>query len=139
MKTDYIYNIQVYDLPAGVFLDSLIATKVMGWHLIPEEDSTPEEKNSGILQWAEMWFDTNNKLMYNRFHPSRNIFDAWEVVKKIGQTYRINVSVEDGLFSCKISKRVRDDGIYEMLTEQIHESAPLAICRAALLWTTIKK
>lgn len=121
---------EILNIPEGVLLDSLIATKVMGWHLIPEE--TDED----AVHWAEMWLDVNNRFMYNSFHPSRNIYDVWEVVKKVGQTYRVSISIEEDLFSCKISKRVRDDGIYEMLAEQIYESAPLAICRAVLLVIT---
>ena len=139
-----------YDnMPAGREMDALVAQKVMGeskWEpfvrsVIPNEpcgtsfNGCPYEKDNHYKYWHE----TGLEELHNRKSPkyySTSISSAWEVVEKLSKIKAIWVGNErDGNgWTCLIGEpnphvllpeaKVDADGY--------GESAPLAICRAAL-------
>lgn len=116
---------EILNMPAGEKIDILVAEKVMGWHLIPQE-----EDEDGI-PWAQMWLDVGNRLMHNTFQPSTNLSTAWEIVKELqgrgfwfycGSLSSYSYATFDNVKKVKTyTARARID------------ETPLAICRTALL------
>jgi hypothetical protein len=100
-------------MPAGAEMDSLVAERVMGWRY---EHHSYWGKGSTVI-----------------FDPSRSISDAWRVVEHAqtlsvgGQRIRtVVIEMEKGIAT------VRLDTYSETAGWAVAESAPLAICRAAL-------
>lgn len=123
---------EILNIPEGRELDVLIATTIMKlelWWGDPTGFNIPENFN----YWRKDYVDEDGEYYALCPYYSTKISAAWEVVENLSQTYLIEVGVEKGLSSCKILQEVKDDWKYEMLVEQIYESAPLAICRAVLL------
>lgn len=103
------------DLPAGPEMDRLIAEKVMGWTL--NEDGN--------------WIDGEGEYRYpspesfaglSAFGPSTNIAHAWQVVERMREIIRPSIEYVDGL-----GWRADFETSYGW-----GETAPLAICRAAI-------
>lgn len=103
-------------MSAGRELDAEIATRIMGWR--PFKD----EWNDGF-HCPDQWRD------WQEFQPSTNIADSWAVVEKIAKDRKITVSSDETAFlwHCRITGEIFVRA----------ETAPLSICRAALL-TTLK-
>jgi hypothetical protein len=124
----------VDSMEAGRELDTLVAERVMGWtrwDITGGEDCPCE---SGVTYFAD-WGDMGGVAVYTPphltgdvefyFEPSRDIKDAWRVVETMK-----GVSVAkraDGRWMCWHWNRVHRSGA--------GETAPLAICRAALSCT----
>lgn len=138
------------NIPEGRELDALIAEHVMGWvysdtwkQLVPFGHADPPLWSDWEWDVEEMTYTKHpinmmSGVSYHGDKPyipeySTNICEAWKVVEKLSQTYRVVVGVEKELSSCKIFREVESDWKHEMLVEQIYNSAPLAVCRAALL------
>jgi len=120
------------DLAAGRALDTLVATKVMGWHLVPS-------KSFGPRGWAT-WDDSNGNAQAagvgGGFKPSTDISAAWQVFEmvlvRVG-TASIVADMEDWGRGAITSST----GPERVVTVTIGEwtvRAPVceAICRAAL-------
>ena len=119
---------EILNISEGRELDTLIAEQVMGWHLIPSETD-----ESGDY-WRQMWLDENNKFMHNSFEPSINMSHAWEIVEKM-ENDDVSFSMADVVpnsdpivYEFKFMKGLSDYYSCEF-------TAPLTICRAALLLT----
>jgi hypothetical protein len=128
-------------LPAGAELDALVAEQVMGWPLW-----RPESRGGAVL---ESWgFDAHGrvqKVVERRettagregwwtcpelWSPSTDIAAAWEVVTDVSRTLKVEV-YRDGhtttFWMCSIEHDDNSEAGYA-----VAETAPLAICRAAL-------
>ncbi len=134
---------EILDMPAGRDMDALIALKFFGWHwenvqnglLLPSSDHPAMVNN-----WAAEW----DKKGYPNWLPeySKSISLAWEVVNKIcipapedcwtGPIMQINH--EHNTCEVIFSQLDSIDCAMESV-EATAETAPLAICRAALLAT----
>src|SRR5690349_19463129 len=105
-------------------LDALVAEKVMGWTRIPV-GSHPNLR-------SEAW--TNNDGATVIFDPpfySRRIEDAWQVVEKLD----LQISVT----KCRQGYSVTMDQYFcHPIDETVADTAPLAICLAALRARGIK-
>lgn len=129
MKRDEILN-----MPAGRDLDALIAEKVMGWTretywvatLTIATGQREDEERSGLMG-PDGIRDVDNYPCY-----SDDIAAAWEVVEKLRYEYSITVE----------TTRTRRQEIlagffvpnsYKPTARAVADTAPLAICRAALL------
>ncbi len=132
---------EIKSMLAGEEMDSLIAEKVMGWHLIPAEDIIEDGETK---HWAQMWLDKNNRIMHNSFSPSSDMNDAWEVAEKLrqSQVYPIEIRGDEwydgGAWLVSIYDPTGDKILYFAKDEtsgpnRDYPSASLAICRAALL------
>jgi hypothetical protein len=107
---------EILSMEAGRELDALVAVEVMGWH------------NDHEVPYYD-WVQESNEVIHisKRWSPSSDIGAAWEVVEKmiangwwntdIGFGSGIVVSFDDG----STTHQAKAD------------TAPLAICRAALL------
>lgn len=109
---------KILAMEAGTELDALVAERVMGWHLYSGEARAP----NGIP-----WID-NDGVGVGRSHPagwspSTDIAAAWEVVEQMGHEMKLEY-----IGSAKVTFRVTS-------SRQVSATgtAPLAICRAALL------
>ena len=111
MTTATLTRESILAMEAGAEMDALVAERVMG-------------------------FDTHKYPCGASFWPSKEIADAWRVVEK--------VSGKDRLFNVKYASGVgalaqvvwRDESLdCGCMIEEEAPTAPLAICRAALLAT----
>lgn len=134
MKTDYIY-----DIPEGKELDELVAEKVMGWHkgnyIFPDGKTIGENDNDWLDEDGkfmcgidkEDYYEDDEDFHLLHWHPSGSILWAWEIVEKSKSFELTNYQTyEPNEWHCSISL-----GSY--CYDAKAETAPLAICRAALL------
>lgn len=125
---------EILKLEAGDELDALIAEKVMGWHSVEDK-------------WGyKAWYDAEDRFQCGihkgdshedsedfhilHWHPSSSILWAWEVVEKANAFFLEQPqNYDDKTWSASIS-------ISSYLWDAEADTAPLAICRAALLAVT---
>ncbi len=115
--------------PAGPELDGLIAEKVMGW--LPHQD---------LIHWYRTttgWRITrphgpasSDHEGVTPFMPSTNIADAWEVIEKLSSLQPCVLRLPNGSWQCHFEWK-KDGKQWGYVTDA--RTAPLAICRAALL------
>lgn len=113
---------------AGAEMDARIATEVMGWHweLIRIDN---RQQNPQVYGWRTTVNKGNNYRL--DWHPSTNIAHAWEVVelmKARGMVPSVDTEADGQWFVCWTAadaEGVSGCGPYA-------DTAPLAICRAAL-------
>lgn len=114
-------NAEIDAMPAGMELNELIATKVMGWKGAIEETYWPNK------EWV--WRDARGYKIYGSVLFSTEISAAWLVVEKIrdAKIYlsRGNPSEGAETFHCTFDGCSNNGSAHA-------ETAPLAICRAAL-------
>ncbi len=129
------------DLPAGAELDRLVAERVMGWrwHQPPKYDyHGPLPEQGAVLVppgFDEKGFEWPPKgvipvgFFCSAFNPSTNIAHAWEVVEKMNAAGLWQLLSQDWAFNwcCGFAKagEFGPSGGW-------CDTAPLAICRAAL-------
>lgn len=114
---DLMTRDDILNMPAGRELDLLIALKVMGW-----------EHNSLGDAWireGEPWVGCDE------FQPSVDIAAAWEVVERLKELgVYLTICTLENDYQCELDRLKT----YELACDSvISETAPLAICRAALL------
>lgn len=121
------------ELPPGRELDTLVAERVMGWTVNRADGRHwhtvgPTGRERGILIGCDCCADKYDRA----FTPSQDIRDAWEVVEKLTTTtkqwFRFEQSSVTYCATFETSGTGECDG--EWTSEA--ETAPLAICRAAL-------
>lgn len=114
----------VEEIIAGQDLDHLVATKVMGWAYGDEE---------------RVWFDVSGNFVYcapnsfiglTPFSPSTRIDHAWMVVDKMNKDVRFRLT---NLFYSQEEGRGYFANFGDWPMNTCGETAPLAICRAALM------
>jgi hypothetical protein len=132
---------KIFNLPAGEELDKMVAIKVMGWKWVTRPPSVPQwspiDGMPAIRRYLIPPDETKRKYIPSMMSPFRipkyssDISAAWKVVEKMGAykleiVYRSNETKHKATFW------------HEMMGYPVEaETAPLAICRAALL--TVKK
>lgn len=116
---------EIMQMEAGSEMDVLIAKKVMHWYSDPDVPYYDSVEADGVIHISRKW------------SPSTDIASAWEVVEKLkSDGHELYISTTYGQFDCTI---VDDNGEPDenhsltMLGAAHEETAPLAICRAALL------
>jgi hypothetical protein len=130
---------QISNMPAGREMDALIAERVMGmqWY------SWTDEAMGGIIRglrfpdrfsYAVLEFYERTTIEYPALEPySTDVKAAWGVVEKMTPLYRFGLAqVESGRFWFAQFENIEHFGEWEAF-ESEDETAPLAICRAALL------
>jgi hypothetical protein len=114
-------------MKAGPELDKLIAEKVMKWKF---SQSSFEQYEPSY--WAD---DSGKKVWTRHFSPSTDAAAAWKAVEKLTE---LKVWGSFRIKYCSIFKRWnvgwewRDHGSSGVEFESVSESAPHAICLAAL-------
>lgn len=110
---------EILNMPAGREINRLVAKEVMKWSHDPEVPYYDVVKEDGTIEHVTI-----------RWAPSEDIYAAWEVVEHFGtfslaRAWKLDDKEWRG-YSCWLG--VGPEG-YSALAE----TAPLAICRAALL------
>ena len=116
-----IHTVNIDTLSAGREMDALVAEKVMGWSPL---NRTEHHLSWNVPEGIRTWEETS----YGSFKPSTSIAAAWEVVEKLRKE-EIPIEITSGFFgpySCRIAS---NHGWLAMVQA---DTAPLAICRAAL-------
>ena len=126
---------EIKNILPGLEMDTLVAVKVMGWHMIP-----PEEDDDDGIPWKAMWLDKDNKFMHNDFFPSTDMNDAWEVVLYFESKGWCPNLVNDDNGHWALSFVGLNDlppctyqNVWIDSPEQWCDTAPHAICHTALL------
>ena len=117
------------ELEAGRELNALVAEKVMGWTDLHWVDGGYDGK--GNYSPTGYYGKGPDRAVFLTSKFSTDIAAAWKVVEKIacsGLIVRVTWDFNP-LASCSIHK---DDHLWTMIAECICDTAPLAICRAAL-------
>lgn len=121
-------------------IDEEIKTKIMGW--IPEPAVSGSLEIPGVKNYYEykdgknyehrdgMRYEVNDQARL--FSPTTYIDDAWKVVEKMRQDgYDVDVTARPKLeYGCRIAPRGEFNT--PLVVFEAAETAPLAICRAAL-------
>ena len=117
----------IHQLEAGRELDRLVAEKVLGWQYKLMSDGIKSD-------WH--WVDANDKFVCISVDDtslpnfSANIADAWQIVEfLIPQFDDVSVSNTHDGYNCLISPDIWKLNVYV----SFGDTAPLAICRCALL------
>lgn len=131
---------EIESMSAGEEMDNLVAEKFMGWH--------KDVDKSGFISWidkdghyqhgvADDGYEDVEDFHLLKFHPSQSILWAWDIVEKLCN--------ETGCDVIKVCKRdpelLRGEWSCNFGSgfEAFGETAPHAICRAALISTLGKQ
>jgi Phage ABA sandwich domain len=101
-------------------IDRLVAEKVMGWKW---------EYNDMLNRYVSR---DEKGFWHLNFCPSTDLLDAWQVVEKIIEqfgSYSLT-KIKDGGHYCEVL--YWNNGAFDVIAEVEAETAPLAICLAAL-------
>jgi hypothetical protein len=113
---------QIEQMPAGREMDTLIAERVLGWTFHPSsfEQAEPSE-----------WRKDGRKIWAAPFTPSVNIAAAWEVFDPMHVPLEKS---QEGTWLVYRPERKGETGEWLGITILGRaDTAPLAICRAALI------
>jgi hypothetical protein len=137
-KMDILTEEYVKNMPASREMDKLIAERIMGlelWYGDPTGFDIPEN----IDYWRTDTKDWNDELYLRCPFYSDDIARAWEVLEKFYNNYSIILNYDDPLtiesmkWYCELYAKGKPFVDYEVYSP----TAPLAICRVALLVTLI--
>lgn len=127
---------EVLSMPAGSEMDALIAEKVMGMELARPLGEHFVSHDMAIDAGDMMLEGQSMGVEWEYMQPppfSSDISAAWKVVEKMRELYDVVIDLDSDLVSCKLLNYVESGDYRTLVVEQIYKSAPLAICRAALL------
>jgi len=125
---------EILNMEAGQEIDELVAEKVMGWHIVTEGRRSPAWYDSEgryqhhVAADYESYEDDENFHLVN-WHPSQSMLWAEEVVEKF-YSMKLDKYSNGEEWRCYLvmgKDGVNADG------NGVANTAPLAICRAALL------
>jgi hypothetical protein len=122
-------------MQAGPALDALVGEKVMGWKLInlgrrkydyasTDEDRRAALSGRGVFEWHWEGKDAPDDGFAHEWNPSTDIAAAWQVVEKLHEPDTTDFSLN----SATVGWRARFGYVFKAFGD----TAPLAICRAAL-------
>lgn len=111
-------------------IDRLIATKIMGYEV---DEKWTEEINDDFM-YVGVWISDAPAETEGPFAPSEDISDAWQVVDKVRESRNFDLSDAWDENDKKIfySHFQYDDSVIVRTYSAYAETAPLAICLAAL-------
>lgn len=116
---------EILNMPAGREMDALIAENVMGIESVAFNDETkcPECESTMRFCGSRSWCSSCHEWIYSPYKEySTDISAAWEVVEKLGIIFQETCIDNDKDWRCYFDNACASA-----------ETAPLAICRAALL------
>ena len=127
---------EILNMPAGRDLDALVAEKVMGWgrahyDYVFWQQTAAEPLLRYCSSTLIMRDGDEPPNYYQPFHPSRDIAAAWEVVERMNELRKPFSITQSAFMSGWIAEFLADDDFNTI--EAQADTAPLAICRAALL------
>jgi hypothetical protein len=123
---------EIEKLPAGAEVDLLVAQLVMKWPVIGANEPFREYKGYGgiICNDSPGMFQEFGTIPKN-WHPSINISDAWAIVQLRGSHWEVSRGRDVYQATCVFFGEMGEGTSIARA-----ETAPLAICRAALLAVT---
>lgn len=120
---------EIRNLPAGREMDALVAQQLFGWMFIAS--NFVHNLEYGTMIPPNGW-KRDNFIPDECPHYSTDIAAAWEVVEKMrGMALAMTMGKGDDAYQCRIFDGRIAPEAYRVLVSA--ETAPLAICRAALL------
>lgn len=109
----------MFEMKAGIELDTIVAEKVMGWIKPPA---------TSILK--PMWVEPPLGIVHPELPKfSEKIEDAWLVVDKY--SYALQLTQSHGYWKCTMVYKFNERGVGQYISAEASK-APLAICLAAL-------
>lgn len=118
---------EIMYMPAGRGVDVLIAENVMEWKKVPSTDDP-----AGWC-WLAPHGSTRASTTESIPRFTTDISAAWDVVEKLKENgVYVILCVLENDYQCELDKIKVNERAYD---SAIAETAPLAICRAALLAT----
>jgi len=123
---------EILALEPGRELDALVAEKVMGWTEVECFGVINNRVKNPPTPGCEVIIARGrNRGRSLRIIPcySTDISAAWEVVEKLKETYGVEVYTDLDMSAC----RLFDELTYLPAEEVISNTAPEAICKAALI------
>jgi Phage ABA sandwich domain len=107
-------------------IDRLVATKVMGWKILEIKHT-----DSGVIGG---FYDDGEKLIgVGEWSPTSDIRVAWQVVEKLRDRYvYMNLTNNDDSYCCELMEQDLENSSRYFTYYADAETAPLAICLAAL-------
>lgn len=120
---------EIIHMEAGPKMNALVAEKVMEWKNLHWKDEGRARNNNGnFVRWPAGWYGEGpNGECYLDQPFSSSIADAWKVVEKI-----VGDGDGSGFVLSHSFRPVRWIASFDF-DEATGDTAPLAICRAALL------
>lgn len=124
---------EIVNMPAGREMDALVAEKVMGEpkpiYVHPNlHIEYPKESTLGNWRCYNI-YEHGDVCEWNPLPFSTDIASAWEVVEKLCNKYHVSIWTDFTHYGTAL----RTLGIDELVEVTAAPTAPLAICRAALL------
>ena len=114
---------EILEMPAGREMDALIAEKVIGWRIDELTAYSPSGSSCARHPKGDWWLN----------YYSTNMDAAWEIVEKfVSKGYGVHV-YRHGDWNDKNGKRYWQSYMDFRFPIVDADTAPLAICRAALL------
>lgn len=137
---------EIHAMEAGPKMDALVAESVMGWSR-RDTDAGPQWVDAeGTLTHRAVTF-SHDHIMWIGWRPSVDIAAAWDVVEAL-RTRRRNLILNDGTHhppTYEVQAGIDEHGPWTFCAFELDGginsrsaramTAPLAICRAALLTT----
>lgn len=122
---------EILQIPAGSRMDAVIAEQIMGWHWLVYDKDYNWAK---ISETTGAWVDKNNHFFHNEnWKPSIDVAYSWKVIETMQTS-----DTGNWFFSLQHENTYgtkdwyAEFGAYRMWGS----TAPIAICRAALLTLT---
>jgi hypothetical protein len=117
-------------MPAGRELDRLIAEKVFGWRNLEWHKANHDRRFYSPEGWYGEGPD-DKCFLAERY--STDIRDAWQVVEKLREgKLDVMLGTCDGGWHCRIATDAGTPSFWREVADEVEDTAPLAICGAAL-------
>lgn len=127
----------ILKMEAGAEMDTLVAEKVMGWHIVTDElgrthwEDDAGHWGAGMNQNPDFSEDEEDFHILH-WHPSESLLWAWEVWEWLIEQERFP-TLHSGIDESGLEITHGVSLVNPATDELLSSSAPLAICKAALL------
>jgi len=133
------------DMPTGQDMNIAVARRVMEWSVLPFETHQGDHRWLDALEnYPYVNVDDGRLILWRepnidgvRWHPSHDIADVWEVLEKLRECHgavQVGYQPVDSFYNGESDTPI--EAHWYCWTEDDHfgkaDTAPLAICRAAL-------
>lgn len=123
---------KILAMPAGREMDRFIAEKVMGCRVLISTDGQLYCRCGMTCNYPHAPDDRDSQLYGDLYEFSTDIAAAWEVVEKLRERFaQVAIDVCGDLWRARLY--LDSDTLAELFADATEDTAPLAICRAALL------
>jgi hypothetical protein len=129
----------ILNMPSGREIDTLVAEKVMGWHIFDDNGyKSWRDKDghygAGINQSDNDFYEDEEDFNILHWHPSESIMWAWQVIEKMREDgFRVSIlmPMTKSALNIHVLFKGDEEGDYRNSDMVFAETVPLAVCRAA--------